>query len=60
MLIFLQVGSQLVQPLLAMITEMNRRQAELCTLLLKKDQEIKDYKESGARLTRSELLFVAD
>ncbi|XP_029200277.2 non-homologous end-joining factor 1-like isoform X1 [Acropora millepora] len=45
------VGSQLVKPLLAMITEMTRRQAELCTLLRKKDQEIKDYKESGARLT---------
>lgn len=55
-----QVGSQLVKPLLAMITEMTRRQAELCTLLRKKDQEIKDYKESGARLTTSELVFVAD
>ena len=43
-----------------MITEMTRRQAELCTILRKKDQEIKDYKESGARLTTSELVFVAD
>ncbi|KAJ7371298.1 Non-ous end-joining factor 1 [Desmophyllum pertusum] len=49
------VGSQLVQPMLAMIVELNRRQAELCTLLRKKDQEIMDYKESGIRLSRKSL-----
>ena len=54
---FFQVGSQLVQPLLAMITEMNRRQTELFRLLRKKDEEIMDYKESGVRLSRSILNY---
>ncbi|XP_068740229.1 non-homologous end-joining factor 1-like [Montipora capricornis] len=49
------VGSQLVQPLLAMITELNRRQTELFRLLRKKDEEIMDYKESGVRLSRKSL-----
>ena len=42
-----------MQPMLAMITELQRRQAELCILLRKKDQEILDYKDSGVRLSRS-------
>ncbi|XP_078377948.1 non-homologous end-joining factor 1-like [Oculina patagonica] len=49
------VGSQLVQPMLGMIAELHRRQAELCTLLRKKDQEIMDYKDSGVRLSRKSL-----
>ncbi|CAH3154868.1 unnamed protein product [Pocillopora meandrina] len=49
------VGSQLVQPMLAMIAELNRRQAELCKLLRRKDQEIMDYKDSGACLSRKSL-----
>lgn len=52
-LFVVKVGSQLVQPMLAMITELQRRQAELCILLRKKDQEILDYKDSGVRLSRS-------
>jgi len=39
--------------MMAMIAELNRRQAELFTLLRKKDLEIMDYKESGVRLSRS-------
>lgn len=39
--------------MIAMIAELNRRQAELFTLLRKKDLEIMDYKESGVRLSRS-------
>ena len=42
-----------MQPMLAMIAELNRRQAELCKLLRRKDQEIMDYKDSGACLSRS-------
>lgn len=49
------VGSQLVQPMLAMIAELNRWQGELCKLLKKKDQEIMDYKDSGACLSRKSL-----
>ncbi|CAH3121148.1 unnamed protein product [Porites lobata] len=49
------VGSHLVQPMIAMIAELNRRQAELFTLLRKKDLEIMDYKESGVRLSRKSL-----
>lgn len=52
-LFVVKVGSQLVQPMLAMITELQRRHAELCILLRKKDQEILDYKDSGVRLSRS-------
>ena len=52
-LVCVKVGSQLVQPMLAMISELQRRQAELCILLRKKDQEILDYKDSGVRLSRS-------
>ena len=51
--LFPKVGSHLVQPLLAMVVELNRRQSELCALLRKKDLEIMDYKESGVRLSRS-------
>ena len=39
--------------MIVMIAELNRRQAELFTLLRKKDLEIMDYKESGVRLSRS-------
>ncbi|XP_020631999.1 uncharacterized protein LOC110068921 [Orbicella faveolata] len=49
------VGSQLVQPMLAMINELQRRQTELCVLLRKKDLEILDYKGSGVRLSRKSL-----
>ena len=52
-LLLFKVGSHLVQPMIAMIAELNRRQAELFTLLRKKDLEIMDYKESGVRLSRS-------
>ena len=52
-LFVVKVGSQLVQPMFAMIIELQRRQAELCILLRKKDQEILDYKDSGVRLSRS-------
>ena len=52
-LFVVKVGSQLVQPMLAMIIELQRRQAELYILLRKKDQEILDYKDSGVRLSRS-------
>ncbi len=43
--------------MLGMIAELHRRQAELCTLLRKKDQEIMDYKDSGVRLSRSMVYF---
>ena len=42
-----------MQPMLAMIAELNRQQAELCKLLRRKDQEIMDYRDSGACLSRS-------
>ncbi|XP_048880505.1 non-homologous end-joining factor 1 isoform X2 [Brienomyrus brachyistius] len=49
------VCSQLVCPLLAVNSVLQRQVAELAALLVRKDAEIQDYRESGAVLTRGRL-----
>lgn len=47
-----QVCSQLVRPLLAMSRLLHRQLEEQGELLARKDQEIQDYRENGATLSR--------
>ncbi|XP_023661433.1 non-homologous end-joining factor 1 isoform X2 [Paramormyrops kingsleyae] len=49
------VCSQLVCPLLAVNSILQRQVAELAALLVRKDAEIQDYRESGAVLSRGRL-----
>ncbi|XP_072274120.1 non-homologous end-joining factor 1 [Pyxicephalus adspersus] len=49
------VCRHLVQPLMCMTKALDCQSQELCTLLLRKDEEIQDYQESGAVLTRGRL-----
>ncbi|XP_053257928.1 non-homologous end-joining factor 1 isoform X1 [Podarcis raffonei] len=49
------VFHQLVQPLMAMSLVLQSQVQELASLLLRKDAEIEDYRESGATLSRERL-----
>ncbi|XP_029460886.1 non-homologous end-joining factor 1 [Rhinatrema bivittatum] len=49
------VSRHLLQPLLGMSLALERQSQELMALLLQKDLEIQDYRESGAMLTRGRL-----
>ncbi|XP_008394625.1 non-homologous end-joining factor 1 [Poecilia reticulata] len=49
------VCAQLVRPLLAMSRLMHRQVEELGELLARKDEEIQDYRENGATLSRERL-----
>ena len=44
----------LLEPTLAMVSELSRQQDELCVLLKKKDLEIREYKHLGVKISRSE------
>ena len=50
-----QVELQLVQPLLTCASELFRQRLELVGIIRRKDQEIQDYKDGGAVLSRREL-----
>ena len=50
-----QISEQLTVPLLAMVGELSRRQNELYNLLYAKDKQIDDYKNQGAKVSRSKL-----
>ncbi len=52
-----QLTVQLVNPLLSMVGELTARGVELVKQLSAKDREIKDYKENGAQVSRSEPLL---
>ena len=45
-------------PLLGMVDELKRREAELVLLLNKKDREIDEYKAQGAKITRSKCVLI--
>ncbi|XP_031559593.1 non-homologous end-joining factor 1-like isoform X2 [Actinia tenebrosa] len=47
----MQISSSLLEPLVDMVAELQRRQTELQNLLEKKDLEISDYKASGVKLS---------
>ena len=49
-----QARDHLTVPLLAMVSELFRRQKELTTIIVAKDKEIDDYKSQGVRTSRSE------
>ena len=49
----IQLSCHLVEPLLCMVGELQRRQLELNKLLIKKDKEIQDYKDQGTLVSRS-------
>ncbi|XP_050406642.1 non-homologous end-joining factor 1 [Patella vulgata] len=46
----------LTVPLMAMVSELLRRQQELFSIIYKKDKEIEDYKSQGARISRRYLV----
>lgn len=43
----------IIEPLVGMVAELLRRQNELQSLLIKKDMEISDYRQSEVQLSRS-------
>jgi len=50
----LQVRRHLTEPLVAMVSGLNRQKNELVTLLKNKDREIADLKAQGASVSQSE------
>lgn len=52
-----QMSCHLLRPLMAMSLAMHCQVQELASLLLQKDAEIEDYRESGATLSLGEILF---
>ena len=49
----LKLKNQLVSSLLSVSVELLRQQKELVSIINKKDKEIKDYKDNGAVISRS-------
>ena len=49
----LKLKHQLVNSLLSVSVELLRQQKELVSIINKKDKEIKDYKDNGAVISRS-------
>ena len=49
----LKLKHQLVSSLLSVSVELLRQQKELVSIINKKDKEIKDYKDNGAVISRS-------
>lgn len=51
------MSEHLIVPLMAMVGELMRRQAELITIIQSKDKEIDDYKSQGVKTSRSKCIF---
>ncbi|KAL5010795.1 hypothetical protein ScPMuIL_013100 [Solemya velum] len=49
------MSEHLIVPLMAMVGELMRRQAELITIIQSKDKEIDDYKSQGVRTSRKHI-----
>ena len=54
----LQARDHLTVPLLAMVSELFRRQREMTVILAAKDKEIDDYKSQGVRTSRSKSIVL--
>jgi len=52
--ITLQIRHHLTEPLMAIVSELNRQKNDLVTLLKSKDREIADLKAQGVSVSRSE------
>jgi len=49
-----QIRHHLIEPLMAMVSELNWQKQELITLMRNKDREIADLKAQGVSVSRSE------